>query len=150
MWAWGFVLTSGNWATRPLRLLICCPTLTRPLIVYRDPNGSPHLTWGLGTGRLRWMRRASHWLHLLQGLWVFMSVIRCPFDWLTPCNLSAVDGDLSQRPQPQLVYHLLRWYSHFSKDLASHLERLEAVFQRLEQPGLKLKPSKCELFQWLS
>ena len=32
------------------------------------------------------------------------------------------------------------------KDLASHLERLEAVFQKLEEAGLKLKPSKCELF----
>ena len=36
----------------------------------------------------------------------------------------------------------------FSNDLASHLERLEAVFQKLEEAGLKLKPSKCELFQW--
>ena len=34
----------------------------------------------------------------------------------------------------------------FSKDLASHLERLKAVFQKLEEAGLKLKPSKCELF----
>ena len=36
----------------------------------------------------------------------------------------------------------------FSKDLASHLERLEAVFWKLEEARLKLKPSKCELFQW--
>ena len=35
----------------------------------------------------------------------------------------------------------------FSKDLASHLERLKAVFRKLEEAGLKLKPSKCELFQ---
>ena len=34
----------------------------------------------------------------------------------------------------------------FSKDLASHLGKLEAVFQKLEKAGLKLKPSKCELF----
>ena len=34
-----------------------------------------------------------------------------------------------------------------SKDLASHLKRLEVVFQKLEKAGLKLKPSKCELFQ---
>ena len=33
-----------------------------------------------------------------------------------------------------------------SKDLASHFERLEAVFWKLEEAGLKLKPSKCELF----
>ena len=36
----------------------------------------------------------------------------------------------------------------FSKDLASHLERLEVVLKKLEEAGLKLKPSKCELFQW--
>ena len=36
----------------------------------------------------------------------------------------------------------------FSKDQASHLKRLEAVFQKLEEAGLKLKPSKYELFQW--
>ena len=35
----------------------------------------------------------------------------------------------------------------FSKDPASHLERLEAIYQKLEEAGLKLKPSKCELFQ---
>ena len=35
----------------------------------------------------------------------------------------------------------------FSEDLASHLDRLEAVFQKLEEAGLKLKPSICELFQ---
>ena len=35
-----------------------------------------------------------------------------------------------------------------SKDLARHLERLEAMIQKLEQARLKLKPSKCKLFQW--
>ena len=35
----------------------------------------------------------------------------------------------------------------FSKDSASHLERLEAVLQKLAGARLKLKPSKCELFQ---
>ena len=35
----------------------------------------------------------------------------------------------------------------FSKDLASHLKRLKAVLHKLEEAGLKLKPSKCELFQ---
>ena len=35
----------------------------------------------------------------------------------------------------------------FSKDLTSHLKRLKAVFQKLEEAGLKLKPSECKLFQ---
>ena len=36
----------------------------------------------------------------------------------------------------------------FLKDPVSYLERLEVMFQNLEQAGLKLKPSKCELFWW--
>ena len=35
-----------------------------------------------------------------------------------------------------------------SKDLASHLERFKAEFWKLEEAGLNLKPSKCELFWW--
>ena len=35
----------------------------------------------------------------------------------------------------------------FSKDPVSHLKKPKAVFQKLEEAGLKLKPSKCELFQ---
>ena len=35
----------------------------------------------------------------------------------------------------------------FSKDFHSHLERLEEVFQRFRAARLKLKPSKCQLFQ---
>ena len=34
----------------------------------------------------------------------------------------------------------------FLKDPASHLKRMEAMFQKLEQARLKLKSSKCELF----
>ena len=34
----------------------------------------------------------------------------------------------------------------FSRELTSHLERLEAVFQKLEEAGIKLKLSKCKLF----
>ena len=35
----------------------------------------------------------------------------------------------------------------YSTDAASHIERLEAVFQKLAKAGLKLKPSKCESFK---
>ena len=34
-----------------------------------------------------------------------------------------------------------------SPDFETHLERLEEVFTRLQKAGLKLKPSKCHLFQ---
>ena len=34
----------------------------------------------------------------------------------------------------------------FSKTLEEHLLKLRAMFEKLKQVGLKLKPSKCELF----
>ena len=35
----------------------------------------------------------------------------------------------------------------FSETLEEHVFRLRAVFEKLKQVGLKLKPSKCELFR---
>ncbi len=35
----------------------------------------------------------------------------------------------------------------FSRDFESHCEKLELVFNRLGQHGLKLKPSKCFLLR---
>ena len=35
----------------------------------------------------------------------------------------------------------------FSQNFEEHLERLEAIFNRLKQHGLKLKPNKCEFFK---
>ena len=35
----------------------------------------------------------------------------------------------------------------FSKTLEEHLLKLRAVFEKLNQAGLKLKPSKCQLFR---
>lgn len=35
----------------------------------------------------------------------------------------------------------------FSKDIDSHIERLDAVFQRLSDNNLKIKPSKCQFFK---
>ena len=35
----------------------------------------------------------------------------------------------------------------FSKNPEEHLERLEAVFEKLSKAGLKLKPSKCDFFK---
>ena len=35
----------------------------------------------------------------------------------------------------------------FSKSPEEHIERLQAVLQKLRAAGLKLKPSKCEFFK---
>ena len=34
----------------------------------------------------------------------------------------------------------------FSKSFEEHLQRLEIVFNRLRSHGLKIKPSKCQIF----
>ena len=62
-----------------------------------------------------------------------------------PSYIPETNGDLFRGPQSPLVY--LDDTVIFSKDPVSHLERLEAVFCKLEEAGLKLKPSKCELFR---
>ena len=61
--SWGSTLTSGNQTIRPSRTPTFYPTLMKPSVVCRDPNTSPYLTWGLGTGRSRWTRKANCWLH---------------------------------------------------------------------------------------
>lgn len=35
----------------------------------------------------------------------------------------------------------------FSKDIDSHIERLDKVFERIASYNLKIKPSKCEFFK---
>lgn len=35
----------------------------------------------------------------------------------------------------------------FSRTVEEQIQRLEVVFQKLRQHGLKLKPSKCDFFQ---
>ena len=67
-------------------------------------------------------------------------------------NASATFQRMTETSLGDLILHWCIIYLDdiviFSKDLASHLERLEAVLQKLVEAGVKLKPSKCELFQW--
>ena len=55
-----------------------------------------------------------------------------------------VDGNLLWGCQPQLVYPIyLDDIVILLEDMASHLQRLKAMFQKLQQAGMKLKPSNA-------
>ena len=51
--------------------------------------------------------------------------------------------DLNNKICAIYLDHILIW----SSSLDEHLERLDAVFKRLAEAGLKLKPSKCNFFK---
>ena len=147
--AWGSVLTSESWTTGPLRTHTCYHILLKLLIACKALSGSSHSIWSQDTGRLRWMRKANHWLHSQWGQWASTSAKGWPLDSL----LTLLPfRDWWRLVLGTSIFHWCIIYLDdlviFSKDLVSHLERLEAVFQKLEKAGLKLKPSKCELFQW--
>ena len=149
MAVWGSVLTSGSLITGPLRMHTCCPVLTKHLIAYKALSGSLPLTWSWDTGRSRWMREVYHWLDSQWGHWASMSAKRMPFGLTnTPTTLQRLMetclGDLNLHWCIIYLYDIVI----FSKDLANHLERLDALLWKLKEAGLKLKPSKCELFWW--
>ena len=67
------------------------------------------------------------------------------------CNSPATFQRLMDCTMAGLNYEICLLYLDdiivFSRDLHTHLERLELIFERLRQANLKLKPSKCCLLQ---
>ena len=63
------------------------------------------------------------------------------------CHFPMVDAKLFRQLTFTLLYHRSYDVIVFSKTPEEHLLRLRAVFEKLKQVGLKLKPSKCELFR---
>ena len=70
---------TGNWTIRLSRLPTHYPALMRPSTACWGPDGSPHFTWSLGTGKMRWTRRANHWPHAQKGPLGFYECDRMPF-----------------------------------------------------------------------
>ena len=63
------------------------------------------------------------------------------------CNLSKVDGNFLGDLNLNWCIIYLDDVVVYASSVKEHLVRLEAVFQKLKTAGLKLKPSKCELFK---
>ena len=141
MGAWGFALTSGNWTIRLSRMPTHYPTSMRSSTAFRGANGSPHLAWSLGTGRLRWMRRANCWPHSMWGNWDSTSVIECLFgltnaptmiQWL----METCFGDLNLNWCIIYLDDILI----FLKDPASYFERLRLCSRNWNRPDWNLSP----------
>ena len=127
-----------------------CPGKTKLLIAYKALSGSPPLTWSLDTGRSKWMQESKPLTAFTVGPFGFYEYAKeCLF---RPTNTPATFQRLMETCLGYLNLHWWIIYLDdiviFSMDLASHLERLEAVFPKLEEAGLRLKPSKCELIWW--
>ena len=77
------------------------------------------------------------------GLWRFTVM---PFGM---CNAPATSERLMERILGQLQWQICLCYLDdiliFSQTVNKHLEHLQAVFQRLREAHLKLKPKKCNL-----
>ena len=129
--AWSFALTSGNWTTRLSKMHTHYLKLMRPLTACRGPSGSPHSTWNLGIGMLRWMRTANHWPISQWGhrdLQIQKNTL-----WVDQCpsNISAVDWDLTWGSQLELVHYLPGWHSY--------------LFQRPHQPSQETRGHVLEV-----
>ena len=67
------------------------------------------------------------------------------------CNAPSTFERLMERVLQGLRWQMLLVYLDdviiFSSSIQEHLDRLEIVFSKLKEAGLKLKPKKCHLFQ---
>ena len=67
------------------------------------------------------------------------------------CNAPATFERLMDKVMAGLQWEILLIYLDdvivFGKTVEEEIQRLRVVFERLRKAGLKLKPSKCSLFQ---
>ena len=67
------------------------------------------------------------------------------------CNVPATFQRLMQNCQGELNLTYCLIYLDdvivYSKTLEEHLQRMQVIFDHLREHGLKLKPTKCDLFQ---
>ena len=76
----------------------------------------------------------------------FLNVNRCPLDYAMPQPLSKTNAKLPGRAQSYCLIYVDDVIV-YAKNEEEHLDRLRTVFERFRKDNLKLKPSKCDLFQ---
>ena len=132
-------------------MCICYPALMRPSTVCRYPKwfSLTDLKFGYWQVKMDGESKPLTLTMFTVGPLNFYEYERMPF------RLTNTPATFQWLMETCLRDLNLNWYIIYlddkiisSKDLASHLERLEVMFQKLEQAGLKFKPSKYELFHW--
>ena len=102
----------------------------------------------LGYWQVKIDEESKPWTAFTMGPLGFYEHKRMPFRLI---NASTTIQRLKENCLVDLNLHWCIVYLHdivIYKYPVSHLKRLETVFWKLEKAGLKIKPSKCELFQW--
>ena len=149
MAAWGSVLTSGSWTIWTIKDAYSLPCVDETLDSLQVSQWFSSLDLKLGYWQVEMDEESKALTAFTVGLLGFYECKRMPFG-LT--NAPTTFQSLIETCLGDLNLHWCIIYLDdiviFSKDLASHLERQEAVLWKLEEAGLKLNPSKCELFQW--
>ena len=116
--------------------------------VQREQPIIPLLMSILGFGRFLWMRNLSSILPSHWAVWVCMSGESMLFGL---CNAPPTFQRLMQNclGELNLTYCLIYLDDVivFSEMPEEHLQRMHVVFDHLREHGLKLKPSKCEVFK---
>ena len=78
----------------------------------------------------------------------FYEYIRMPFGVAnTPATYGRLMEDCFTGLNLDICFIYLDYVIIFSKTYEEYLERLEQVFKRIEENGLKLSPSKCQFFK---
>ena len=131
----------NNWTIKDAYSL---PHIDKTLDSLQDSQWFSSLNLKSGYWQVKMDKESKPFTAFTVGLLGFYECNRMPFGLTNAPTMETCLGDLNLHWC--IIY--LDVIVIFSKDPASHLERLEAVLQKLEEAGLKLKPYKCELFQW--
>ena len=147
MGAWDFVLTPGNWITGLLRIPTHCPHSDETHDSLQGPQWFSLLDLKSGYWQVKMDEESKPLTTFTGGPLGSCKCERMPFGlayMLTTFQqlMETCLGDLNLN----LCIIYLDDIAILSKDQASHILRLEALFKMLEHTGLKLKPSKCKLF----
>ena len=100
-----------------------------------------------GFGRSPCLRNPSSIPPSLWEVWASTSARACRWTMQCSAYFPKAHAELSRRVKSNVLPHLSRDVIVFSHTEEEHLHRMRVIFDRLREHGLKLKPSKCEVFK---